>query len=306
MSVRRTLGLALIASTFPFASIAFAQDAQPDAGAPLATVSASATTTTPPPPPPTQTIVVAAPADTTSEQEPLRLGKLLQYDAEHARASRYGTSAIAMILGATTIASSGVLVAWANGTQSDGTPNLDSNTSGLFTVFGVVGMIFGGVQVFGGLISLFIDSPTERAFDEYAPVAIDKNLSAAERVRRGEIMLGARAESERRLRVTNAATSFVSAAILAGFGLVVGLDKDLITTDDGTRAILALGFGVGAVASLTSGVASLVWERGTAEIAWEHWKALHEHITVQTAQVHFAPILAPTHGGAMGGFSLRF
>ena len=306
--------MALVSSIVPVASLANAQDATQDAGAPIATTTTTATTTatttTAPTPTPTQTQTqTPTPPQTqtqtqtpasTQEQEPLRLGRLIELEADRARARRYGGSAVSMIIGAGGVASGALLLTL---------DTTDPTTNTIFDMLGVFTMVLGGLQVVDGLYSLFVPSPTERLFDRYAPIAIDKSLTATDRLRRGELMLEAMANAEHTQRITGAATSIVTGVLLAGLGIFVGAFNDLWGTDPSLqtdRVIITLSFELVAASSIAEGIGKAVWERGAAEVAWEHWHAMHQTVVVQTSKVKFTPMFGPTHNGAMAGFNLRF
>jgi hypothetical protein len=306
---RSLLALALVSSIVPIASLANAQDATQDGGAPITTttVTTAPTTTTAPTQTatPTPTPTTTAPTTTVispSEQEPLRLGRFIELEADRARAKRYGGSAVEMVVGAGGILS-GALVFTLD------TTNVDPSLVTVLDILGVVSIIAGGLAVVDGIISLVVQSPMERLFDRYAPVAIDKSLSASDRLRRGELMLEAMSNAEHTQRITGAASSIVLAAIEAGLAIFVAADNDLWANDanaSADRAIFTAAFALGAVTSLGDGIGKIVWERGAAEVAWEHWHSMHETVVVQTSKVKFTPTIAPIHGGAVAGFNLRF
>ncbi|HEY2367082.1 MAG TPA: hypothetical protein VGH87_11890 [Polyangiaceae bacterium] len=299
--------MCLVSAIVPFASLASAQDAQSaDGGAPITTTTATTSATTPPtttiaPPPPavtTQTTTQSSP----SEQEPLRLGRFVELEADRARAKRYGGSAVEMVVGAGGILS-GALVFTID------TTGVDSSLVTVLDILGVASIIAGGLALVDGIISLVVPSPMERLFDRYAPVAIDKSLSPSDRLRRGELMLEAMANAERTQRITGAASSIVLAVLEAGLAIFVAADNDIWANDgnaDADRAIFTAAFALGAVTSLGDGIGKIVWERGAAEIAWEHWHSMHETVVVQTSKVKFTPTVGPIRGGAVAGFSLRF
>jgi hypothetical protein len=301
----------LVASIVPIASLASAQDATQDAGAPITTTTTNTTTTTATttaaptattPPTPTVTTTPQTTVTTPSEQEPLRLGRFVELEADRARAKRYGGSAVEMVVGAGGILS-GALVFTLD------TTGVDQSLVTVLDILGVASLIAGGLAVVDGIISLVVPSPMERLFDRYAPVAIDKSLSASDRLRRGELMLEAMANAERTQRITGAASSIVLAVLEAGLAIFVAADNDLWANDGNAgadRAIFTAAFALGAVTSLGDGIGKIVWERGAAEVAWEHWHSMHETVTVQTSKVKFTPSVAPIHGGAVAGFSLRF
>ncbi len=300
---RSLLALALVSSIVPIASLANAQDAQPDGGAPITTT--TATVTTPPTTtvaPPATTTATPPPQTTPSEQEPLRLGRFVELEAERARAKRYGGSAVEMVVGAGGILS-GALVFTID------TTGVDSSLVTVLDILGVASIIAGGLALIDGIISLVVPSPMERLFDRYAPVAIDKSLSPSDRLRRGELMLEAMANAEHTQRITGAASSIVLAIIEAGLAIFVAADNDIWANDgnaDADRAIFTAAFALGAITSLGDGIGKIVWERGAAEVAWEHWHSMHETVVVQTSKVKFTPTVGPVRGGAALGFSLRF
>ena len=314
---RSLLALALVSSIVPVASLANAQDATQDAGAPITTTTTTTTTTTATTTAPTATQTPTTqtqtqtppPAQTqaptqhgVSEQEPFRLGRFVELEADRARAKRYGGSAVEMVVGAGGILS-GALVFTID------TTNVDPSLVTVLDILGVASIIAGGLAVVDGIISLVVPSPMERLFDRYAPVAIDKSLSPSDRLRRGELMLEAMANAERTQRITGAASSIVLAVLEAGLAIFVAADNDLWANDgnaDADRAIFTAAFALGAVTSLGDGIGKIVWERGAAEVAWEHWHTMHETVVVQTSKVKFTPSVAPIHGGAVAGFSLRF
>jgi hypothetical protein len=296
----------LVSAIVPFASLASAQDAQSaDGGAPITTT----TVTTAPPTTTTPTTAQAqtqtqtqTPQSTPSEQEPLRLGRFVELEADRARAKRYGGSAVEMVVGAGGILS-GALVFTID------TTGVDSSLVTVLDILGVASIIAGGLALVDGIISLVVPSPMERLFDRYAPVAIDKSLSPSDRLRRGELMLEAMSNAERTQRITGAASSIVLAVIEAGLAIFVAADNDIWANDgnaDADRAIFTAAFALGAVTSLGDGIGKIVWERGAAEIAWEHWHSMHETVVVQTSKVKFTPTVGPVRGGAVAGFSLRF
>jgi len=302
MPVRYSLrAFVLAACVIPMGSVASAQDAQPDAGAPIAS------TNVPPPPPPTSTVIATPPppflaTPTISEQEPLRLGRMVELEADRARARRYGASTVEMVVGA------GGIISGALAFTID-TTGVDPGLVTVLDTLGVVSIVAGGLAVLDGVISLFIPSPMERMFDRYAPVAIDKSMSAADRVHRGEQLLESMASLEHTQRITGAAGSLVVAGLEVGLAIFFAADNDLWTNDSNAgfdRPVFATLIGIGAISSIGEALAKLIWERGPAEIAWEHWHASHEQITVQTARLRFTPTITPTHGGATVGLSLRF
>jgi hypothetical protein len=307
--VRRSLyALSFIVALAPIASIASAQDAptQTDAGAPTTTVVPTPTQTQAPTPTPTQTQAptptptqTPTPSAAISDQEPLRLGRMLELEADRARARRYGSSATQMVLGAGAVIASSLLF----------TVSVDPSFQTLFDILAVAGMVSGGLTIIDGVISLFATSPMERAFERYAPVAIDTSLSPSERLHRGEALLEAMSNAERSLRYTSGVESLILGGLEAALAIVFAADNDLWVGDPNgstNRALFGVAFGVAAIGSIGEGIAKIGWERGPAEVAWEHWHASHEAVTVHTSKVRFAPSVGPTRGGAAVGFSLRF
>ncbi len=295
----------VLAACLPLASVAFAQNGgQPEAdgGAPIASTNVAP----PPPPPPTVTAVIAQPpppvVPTISEQEPLRLGRLVELEADRARTRRYGASAVEMIVGVGGIISGSLAFAI-------NTNGVDPTFVTLLDTLGVVSMVVGGLAIIDGVVSLIVESPMERMFDRYAPVAVDKTLSAADRVHRGEQLLESMAALEHTQRTTSGAGALVIAGLEVGLAIFFAADNDLWANDTNAgfdRPVFATLIGLGAVSSIGEALAKLIWERGPAEVAWEHWHTAHEIITVQTARVHVTPTFTPIRGGATAGLSLRF
>jgi hypothetical protein len=320
----RSFPILFLCASVSVVLVASAATAQDQPVAPTATATATATTaapspsppptappatTTPPvttaPPPPPPTAATAAPTKHEDDQEPLRLGRLIETESDRAKARRFGGSAVGMVTGGGIIASGALILAV--GVQP-------GNDATFIDIFGVTTMIIGGVQVVSNLVSLFITSPMERMFDAYAPIAIDKDLAPSERVRRGEVLLASMAELERRNRLTEGTTNLVVGVIETGLAIVVAADKDLVfdynpAANDVWRASFALAFALGAATTLGSAIASMVWERGPAEVAWEHWQATHGNVTVHTEaknKLQLRPLIAPMPGGGMAGVRLRF
>jgi len=303
--VRRSFhALSFIAALVPIASIASAQDAQSDAGAPnpTTTVTQPAPTQTQPAPTQTAPMITAPPVTpkpTVSEQEPLRLGRMLELEADRARARRYGSSVLQMVLGGGAVALSAAVL----------TVSVDPSVQTLFDILAVAGMVSGGLTIIDGVISLFASSPMERAFDRYAPIAIDNSLTPGERVHRGEALLESMANAERSLRMTAGVENIVLGGLEAALAIVFAADNDLwagVQNADVERAFFGVAFGVAAAGAIGEAIAKMVWERGPAEVAWEHWHASHEVVTVQTSKVRIVPTLGPTHGGAAAGFAIHF
>jgi hypothetical protein len=165
-------------------------------------------------------------------------------------------------------------------------------------------IVFGGLQILSSVYSLFSVTPMEHLLEMYAPIAIDRNLTPAQRVARGEGLLFAASEIEHGRRTINAVGSFLVAAICAGFAIGIGLDTNDFPTPD--NVLLATSLGGLAITEIVSGIGSLWWERGTAEVAWDQWHAMHEPVTVQTSRIQLRPTFAAIRGGGTGGLSLRF
>jgi hypothetical protein len=283
----------------PLASVAFAQDAQPDGGAPVAS-SSSVPTTPPPPPPPTVTVVTKPPpTSTVSEQEPLRLGRFLQLEADRARAARYGNAGLGTLGGAIEVGFG--IAAYA---IVSSIPASEISDQPLFEVVAAIPIVFGGLQIVSSLFSLYTVTPMESLLDAYGPIAVDKNLTPAQRLGRGEGMLAAAADLDHRRRTVSAISSFVLAGLMAGLSIFFAVDTTDFPSPDGP--LLSVSFAVTSLTTLFSGVGQLWWERGSAEIAWDQWRSSHEDVVVQVSRVHFAPMFAPTRGGATAGLSLRF
>jgi hypothetical protein len=298
--VRRPLvALLLVASTIGAASVAFAQEStQADAGVPPPpTVTVTQTATPPPPPPPP-----APTKDTAEEQEPLRLGRFMQLESDRAHNQRYGSTTLKMIGGAADVGLG--IGTFAYTSSYCGSHACSAADQTIFTVVSVFPIVIGGVMIIDGILTLVTPSPMERLLEIYAPTAIDKNMSATQRLARGEALLLLAAESERKNRTVNAVSSFVGAAICVGLGFWTGLDT--ANFPEPNNALFAFTFAGAGVLQVLAGIGALWYERGAAEIAWEQWHAAHEHVTVETARVHFTPMFAPTRGGATGGLSLRF
>ena len=208
-----------------------------------------------------------------------------------------------MVTGAGVIASGALLIAVGTPPGVDSTPT---------DTIGVITMALGGVQILTNVISLFSIAPMERLFEAYAPIAIDNSLAPSERVRRGEVLLGSMAEAERGRRTTEAATSLALGIIEAGFAVVFAADDQIVfaydtQTNNLFRAAFAVGFGVGAVSAIGEAIAGWIWERGPAEVAWEHWQASHGSVTVHTeSKLQLRPVITPTLGGGTAGLRLTF
>jgi hypothetical protein len=298
MRVRRfVVSLAVFASFVSLASMASAQDAQPDGGAAVIPTATTTQTTQPPPPPPVTTTATPPKED---EQEPLRLGRFLELEAQRAQRQRYGSAALAMIGGAIDVGIGIGTFAYVSSNSA-----LFGDDQPLFTFISVFPMVLGGAQILGGLIDIFSASPMERLFEIYAPLAIRTDLTPTQRVSRGEALLFTAAETERGHRVAGAVSSFVVAAVAAGFAIGIGADSGDFPPPN--NVIFAASLAGASVISIVQGIGALWWERGTAEVAWEQWHSMHEHVVVHTeSKVHFAPNFAPVHGGAVGGLSLVF
>jgi len=310
VGVRSLPVLLLSASVLSVAVAASAQD-QP-APPPSASATASSSAPTPPPPPATATATAAPPpapappppaTKREDEQEPLRLGRLIETEADRARARRYGGSVIGMVTGAGVIVSGAILMAVGTPPGYDSTP---------VDILGVMTIALGGVQVLSNVISLFATTPMERLFDAYAPIAIDKEIAPSERVRKGEVLLGAMAEAERGRRNTEAVSGLVLGAVYAGFAVVFAVDDQIIVSPDPQtnglfRAAFAVAFGFGAASAVGEAIGAWIWDRGPAEVAWEHWQASHGSVTVRTeSSLQLRPVFTPVLGGGTAGLRLRF
>ncbi len=312
MRVRPSICLLAVLAAGAVAPLAFAQGTSvaTDAGAPTASVTASATTA----PPPAVTVAASAPKTTppvaatatakpaVSEQTVYQLGRLVELEAERARGRRYIGSSVELV-GAASVITAGAIVFTLDTTGAD--PNLVT----LMQVLGGVEIAFGGVMAIDAIVSLFVESPMERMFDAYAPVAVDKSLTPAERLRRGEGLLEAMASRERAARITGVAGGIIAAAIEAGVGVWLVADNDFWGNDPTTsfyRPVFGALIGLSVVSAVGDALAKALWERGPAELAWEHWRISHEPASVETSRLQIRPIFAPTLGGAMGGLRVRF
>ncbi len=248
------------------------------------------------------TVVTKPPPASVSEQEPLRLGRFLQVEADRARNARYGTAGIGVVAGAVEV---GIGIGLYAAVSSDS--SLQGTDQSFLDFILAIPIVVGGLGMLSSVLSLFSVSPMEGLVDAYAPVAIDKNLTPAQRLGRGEGMLAAAAESEHKRRTVSAVTSFVFGGIIAGFAVAFGADSTLFEGETGAdAALLSASFAGLSVAEVLSGFGQLWWERGPAEIAWEQWRSSHEEVVVQVSRVHVTPTFAPMRGGATAGLSLRF
>jgi hypothetical protein len=235
-----------------------------------------------------------------SEETVFQLGRLVELEADRARARRYLGSAFE-IVGAGSIIASGAFE------FTFDTSGIDPSLVTVFQVLGGVEIGLGIAMALDGVVSLFVKSPMERMFDAYAPIAVDKRMSAAERLRRGEGLLEAMANRERSARITGIASSVIAAAIETGVGIWLVADNDFWGSDPTSnfyRPFLGAMLGLSVVSVAGEAVARALWERGPAELAWEHWRISHEPASVQTSHLQIRPMFAPTVGGAVGG--LRF
>jgi hypothetical protein len=314
--VRRSICLLSVIAAGAAAPVAFAQDAQvaADAGAPTATASVAASATAPAATsaasasavPTVKPALVATPprasksSPAPEEQEVYQLGRIVELEADRARGRRYVGSSLELV-GAGGIIASGAFLFTLNTSGIDAT---------LIQVLGGVEIGLGAAMGVDAILSLMVESPMERMFDAYAPIAVDKSLTARERLHRGEALLESMANRERAARLTGIAGSVVSVALSTALGIWLVADNDFWGTSDPNtdayRALVGTLVGLGVVSAIGDAIAKVLWERGPAELAWEHWHLAHEPASVRTSRVQFRPYFAPIVGGVTAGASVRF
>ena len=298
---RAALTFVLLASSLALGAHASADDAP--SPAPSASASASATTSAitsapvPAPLPPPSAVpaplppVVAPTAWAPTEEDPLRFLQLLRGEADRQRANRYFGGAVGLVGGGAVAIAGGLMLSAAG----DSTP---------YRVYAYVTIGSGALIALSSLFSFFGRTGMERLADAYEPIAEDTKVPAATRLASGVQGLRALAASEHTARVVNGVTSIVTGVIIGGIGVYFALNTELRDTD---RIVLAGLTGVSAATIIGSGVASLTWQRGPAEIAMEHWDAARGAPRVENdARLHVTPLLAPLHGGAAVGLSLSY
>lgn len=291
---RAALTLVLLASTLTVGARASADDAPPPAPSASAPSASAPAPSSPPVAPviPGPLAPVVAPATAApaawapSEEDPLRLLQLLRGEADRQRAQRYFGGAVGLITGGAIASAGGFMLS-------------DSTLPKLYAYF-TIGS--GALVALSSLLSLFGRNGIERLVDAYEPIAEDTTLPAATRLASGEQALRALAASEHSARVVAGVTSIVTGAILGGFAVYFALDTSLSDTN---RMVFGGLIGVGGLTSIGSGVSSMTWQRGPAEIAMEHWDAARG-APHAAAGLRVTPLLAPLQGGAAVGLSLTY
>lgn len=294
---RAALTFVLLTSSLAVGARASAEDAP----SPAPSVSASAPSDSAPAPAPSSppvasavgaplapVVVLPAPpaAWTPSEEDPLRFLQLLRGEADRQRAQRYFGGAVGLITGGAIASAGGFMLS-------------DSTLPKLYAYF-TIGS--GALVALSSLLSLFGQNGIERLADAYEPIAEDTTLPAAKRLASGEQALRALAASEHSGRIISGVTSIVTGIILGGFAVYFALDTSLSDTN---RMLFGGLIGVGGLTSIGSGVSSMTWQRGPAEIAMEHWDAARG-APHAAAGLRVMPLLAPLQGGAAVGLSLTY
>ncbi len=315
----RTLGSKVALLAFAAAMVgvpavsshAFADDAPPPAGSASASASASAplapaaTSATSAAPPASSAGPVVVPLVTTAappaaapggwavtEDDPLRLLQLMRGEADRQKLARYGNAITSIVVGA--------------GVVTTGALFLTATDDTYYRIFGWVMVGTGVVTGLGSLFSFFGSSSLERLADAYAPIAEDTSLPATVRRARGEEGLRAVAAQEKGWRMVNGVSSIVFGVAVGALGVGLALALDVA---DNWRIPLAVAAGFGGIGTVASGVGQIVWTRGPAEVAIEHWDAARGAPNVgalSQPRLRLSPTFAPLPGGGYAGLALSY
>ncbi|CAN5773890.1 hypothetical protein BH09MYX1_BH09MYX1_35240 [soil metagenome] len=303
--MRRSLLLtALVLAVPAVSSLALADD---PAAVPSSSASGSASTTAPTAtapapsasaPPPSSTVVVVEPlapppppqtpsSFAVTEDDPLRLLQLIRGEADRQKMARIGGALTAIVAGAGAATSGVLLLSVADDTYG--------RVFGWFTI---------GIGIGTGLSSIFSffgSGSLERLADAYAPIAEDTSIPATVRRARGEDTLRAVAGQEKSGRMINGITSIILGAAVGALGVGIALSLDIT---DNFRVPLAVVMGFGGVSIVANGIGQIVWVRGPAEVAIEHWDAARG--APHAASLQLRPMLVPLQGGGMAGVSFSY
>ncbi len=294
------------ASAVPYPPPAAGGIAGAPAAPPPATTGAPAPAASPPPdasaPPPLPVAAARPPAPGgryVTADTPLRLRDLIKVEADRGRASRYFSATLGVLGGAGTLVSGFVMLDTTSG-AADNDPNAEAVRVYSYLVIGT-----GGLIALTSLYSFFSRSPMERLYDAYAPVAADGSVPVSVRLERGESALAAMAEADRSSRIISGVTGLIGAAVLGGFAVYFAANSGLTDYD---RVLFGMVGALSGVAAAGSAIASLTFERGEAEIAWEHWQASQGMLSSGESQsrLTLTPQVAVLPGGMQAGLAARF
>lgn len=233
----------------------------------------------PPPAPPVAWAV--------TEDDPLRLLQLIRGEADRQKLARIGGAITSIVAGAG-IATTGALI-------------LSSSDSTYYKVFGWVTVGSGILTGLTSILTFFGSSSLEKLADAYAPIAEDEHIPAAVRRAKGEEGLRAIASSEKQYRMINGVTGIILGVAAGALGVGVALSLD---ETQSLRVPLAFVAGFAGISAVSASIGQLVWIRGPAEVAIEHWDAARGAPNV--GRLHLDPILVPLHGGGLAGLSLSY
>ncbi len=201
--------------------------------------------------------------------------------------ARYGNAITAIVVGA--------------GVATTGALFLGVSDQTYYKIFGWVMIGSGVLTGVSSLLSFFGSSQLERLADAYAPIAEDTSIPATVRRARGEESLRAVAASEKGWRTVNGISSIIFGIAIGALGVGLALSLDI---DETFRIPLAVAAGFGGVGTVASGIGQIVWTRGPAEVAIEHWDAARG--APNAAKLKLDPVIAPLPGGGWAGVSLSY
>jgi hypothetical protein len=287
---------AVVASVPALSSLARADDAPapPPASSSAATTTASAPASAAPTTPvvvPLTTPAASAGAEghawAVTEDDPLRLLQLMRGEADRQKLARYGNAVTSIVVGA--------------GVVTTGALFLGATDDTYYRIFGWVMVGTGVLTGLGSLFSFFGSSSLERLADAYQPIAEDTSLPATVRRARGEEGLRAVAAQEKGWRTVNGVSSIIFGVAIGALGVGLALALDV---SESFRIPLAVAAGFGGIGTVAQGVGQIVWTRGPAEVAIEHWDAARGAPNV--GRLRLSPTFAPLPGGGYAGLALSY
>lgn len=244
---------------------------------------------TPQPMPPAQ----ENPRSLASQDLPFRFRDMLRFEADRARLARYFNGAMYTLTGA------GIVTAGVVGfaTIDRGDPRADG-----LRAQGYVMMSLGGAAMVGALVLTFLPSSAEKLEATYSVYADDVRIPPEKRLYDGEQALRVMA---RRDMISRRVVGTMSIAIGVGLAAMAVWRSTLTESTTTDRTVSGTLTAASSIVTIGTGIASIWFQRGSAEVTLAHWEASQGRFHEAWNGVRITPIVALARGGGSAGVVLE-
>ena len=163
-------------------------------------------------------------------------------------------------------------------------------------------MSLGGVAMVGALVLTFLPSSAEKLEVMYSTEMNDAHIPADKLLYNGEQALRVMA---RRDMISRRVVGVTSIAIGLGLAVMAVWRSTLTENTTTDRTVSGTLTASSSLVTIGTGIASIWFQRGSAEVTLAHWEASQGRFHDTSSGVRFTPLVAPTLGGATVGMLLE-